>query len=235
MAEVYGMPVNGHHRSAADQLLARLEEPSTAEALNQLLDHAELLAFGAVALDGFLRRGDQIAENMAAGVADLRSALAPGATPQGDQLAQLLGQLPRLATLSLQLAKLADNPELQTTLQTLGKPETVRALHSLVAFLPHLPRLVEAAPQLIDVAERVQPFVASPEFDALLKSGVFHSNTVNLLGQAGDAFVQSVDDSRRVKPLGPLGLLRSLWDADVQRTLSLFTVFAKRFGQLLRR
>lgn len=53
--------LDGHHRPGAlragvEQLLDRLNEPRTLEALNRLLDHAKLLACSAVSLDGLVRQ-----------------------------------------------------------------------------------------------------------------------------------------------------------------------------------
>lgn len=55
-------------------LAQRLAEPGVAEALNTLLDHADLLALLVVGLDGLISRGDTIADSLASGVSDLRSA-----------------------------------------------------------------------------------------------------------------------------------------------------------------
>ncbi len=60
--------------SPAEALAARLNEPQVAASLNSLLDHADLLALVAVALDGFLSRGDVIADTLAEAVGELRGA-----------------------------------------------------------------------------------------------------------------------------------------------------------------
>lgn len=60
--------------SPAEALKARLDEPQVAAALNNLLDHADLLALVAVAVDGFLSRGDVIANTLAEAVGELRGA-----------------------------------------------------------------------------------------------------------------------------------------------------------------
>lgn len=213
--------VNGHSRQAADRLLARLEEPGTAEALNQLLDHAELLAFSASALDGFIRRSDVIAENVAASMSDLRKMGAENA-----ELGQLLERLPHMTRTAVQLSRLVDNPEFQKSLDILSKPETIAGLN----------RLLTIAPQLTQIVEKLQPFITSSEFDALLQSGVFHTDTVRLIGNAGDDFVNSYEDSRRTRAsFGPLKLFRALFDSDIKRAVGLFMLFLKRFGQSLLR
>ena len=63
--------------SPAGALRARLDEPQVAAALNNLLDHADVLAFVVVALDGFLSRGDVIADTLAEAVGELRGVGGP--------------------------------------------------------------------------------------------------------------------------------------------------------------
>lgn len=287
MAISNGAHDNGQH-DAADQLRGRLNEPQTAEALNRLLDHADLLAFSVSSLDGFVRRGEEIADNVAASVADLKRTLPPSDLPDSAQIGRLLKQLPRLLELTNQIADLSASPEFQATLTMLSKPETLGALNRLLAhtellaflvgaleafvsrgeqltdnirssvrdvsasipgdvntiglietfsrFLPYLPRLVSVAPKFIEIIEHLEPFVASPEFDALLRSGVFNTNTVGLVGRAGDAFVESFEDNRRTdRRVGMVGLLRALNDPDVQRAAGLVAEFGKRFGKTLDR
>lgn len=213
--------VNGHPRTAADKLLARLEEPGVAEALNQLLDHAELLAFSASALDGFVRRSDVIAENVAASMQDVR---AMGAN--APELGQLLERLPQLSAMAVQVSKLNDNPEFVRSLEILSKPETMAGLN----------RLLVIAPQLTQIVEQLQPFISSREFDTLLKSGVFHTETVRLIGHAGNDFVASYDDARRTQTsFGPLKLIRALFDSDIKHVMGLAMLFLKRFGKSLRK
>ena len=45
---------------ASQQLRQRLNEPETAEALNDLIDNLPVVAFSVSAVDGFLRRGDTL-------------------------------------------------------------------------------------------------------------------------------------------------------------------------------
>jgi uncharacterized protein YjgD (DUF1641 family) len=84
------------------------------------------------------------------------------------------------------------------------------------------------------VIERLETVVSSPEFDALLNSGVFHTSTVALVGRAGDAFAESYAESRRSeRKLGLIGILRALNDPDVQRAAALVINFGKRFGRTI--
>ncbi|NJN18981.1 MAG: DUF1641 domain-containing protein [Oscillochloris sp.] len=281
-----GAIANGSHSHATlQQLVARLEEPRTAAALHSLLDNAELLAFSVSAVDGLIRRGDRITSNLAQSVSDIKSALPEDTSVYTQHVPRLVAQTPQLADLLERLLPLADSPEFQRTLTLLGKPETMRALNSLLqhsellvfavsaadAFvrrgdqitenvrdslrdlspsssdlnsllesvsrlLPYLPRLIAVAPQFIDIIERLAPFVASEEFDALLDSGVFHADTVRLIGQAGDAFVESYETvSKDDRKLGVFGALMALNDPELQRVLALLVAFGRRFGRAVGR
>jgi hypothetical protein len=61
----------------AATVLARLNEPGTAESLHRLLDHLDLLAILVVGLDGLLRRGDTIAESLGSAVREVIPADGP--------------------------------------------------------------------------------------------------------------------------------------------------------------
>jgi uncharacterized protein YjgD (DUF1641 family) len=279
--------LNGQRRAGAEQLLDRLNEPRTLEALNRLLDHAELLAFSASSLDRLVRRGDVIVENVAASVGELRGALPSAPRLDTAAAARLVQQLPRLIELANQLTELSARAEFQATLDLLSNPATLGALNRLlahadmIAFLvsaldaflqrgetmadslreilrevgaatpnagaslltllqalheqrDFLPRLIVAVPQFTDIIEQIAPFVNSPEFSALLESGMFHADTVTLLGRAGDAFVETYNQpGQSQRRLGPIGLLRALNDPDVQRVAGLLVDFSRRFSRSL--
>lgn len=56
-----------------EQLRSRLDDPEVAAALNQLLDHSDLLAFALEAVDGLLRRSEEIGGSVLEGLADVRT------------------------------------------------------------------------------------------------------------------------------------------------------------------
>lgn len=284
--------LDGHHRNGAqragvEQLLDRLNEPRTLEALNRLLDHAELLAFSAASLDGLVRRSEVIVENVTSTVAEVREALP--ATPEIDTaaLARLLHDLPRLIELTNRLTALTATPEFEALLNLLSNPSTMTSLQrllqhaELLAYLveaidalirrsdtivesinvllrdiaagtpgaseslltliemlhrhrDYVPRLIAVVPQFTELVEQIGPFVASEEFRTLLTSGVFDPDTVTLVGRAGDAFVAAYNEDRQAqRRLGPIGLVRALYDPDVQRIAALLVDFARRFGKSL--
>jgi len=60
-----GIAVPSEPSAAQEQLLARLSEEKTIDALNRLLDRLDVIAFTADALSGFLSRADVVAEYLA--------------------------------------------------------------------------------------------------------------------------------------------------------------------------
>jgi hypothetical protein len=135
--------------------------------------------------------------------------------------------------------EIADN--VRSSLEEVGAVVTSTSIdrygiiESMTRILPYIPRLVAVAPKFIEVIERLEVVVSSPEFDALLNSGIFHADTVALLGRAGDAFVESYDANKRAdRRIGAIGLLRVLNDPDIQRAAALVTDFGKRFGSTIK-
>ena len=51
--------------SSAEQLHDRLNDPKTADALNRLLDRLDVVAFAAESMEGFISRGEVIADSVA--------------------------------------------------------------------------------------------------------------------------------------------------------------------------
>lgn len=280
--------------SAVEQLQARLNEPRTAEALNQLLDNIELISFSVTALDGFVRRGEEIAEEVAASVAQVKETV-PTLDPQVMELGpKLLQMLPQLVTLTTRVITVTSSPEFQKLLDLISDPKTLNNLtlllkHAeLLAFLvdaldgflqrgdvlvdnvaasvtelvqtltangpqlaelaatvpvftqqlpqlaENLPQVMATLPQLLEVATQLQPALASPEFKALMSSGVLNPKTLTVIGQAGDALVESYDEHRQApQAIGLFSLLRALNNPDMQRTLGFAVKFADRFGKTL--
>ncbi len=59
--------------SPADQVRAKLDDPRVAASLNDLLEHADLLAILVSGLDGLVRRSDEISESLTAAIGELKS------------------------------------------------------------------------------------------------------------------------------------------------------------------
>ncbi|MBX7430921.1 DUF1641 domain-containing protein [Mycobacterium sp. Y57] len=114
----------------ADAVRARLDDPRVAEALDTLLDHADLLAVLVSGLDGFVRRGDDITANLNMALGELGAQ--SGQVPALASLKQVdLGQLSTsLAVLTGGLVKAtpAINTLLNSALTDQQSAEVVSAL-----------------------------------------------------------------------------------------------------------
>lgn len=80
-------------RLAESGLIDQLGDPKTIETLRALISKLEMAAFALESVDGFLRRGDDIAEGIAEGVNDLRDA---GATLDMKEIRRTVQALPKL-------------------------------------------------------------------------------------------------------------------------------------------
>lgn len=125
------MTVNGQVMaiSPADALRDRLDDPRIAESLNNLLDHADLLAILVGSLDGFIRRGDEIGESLLSAVHELNGTSLAAAIPGAESLKgiDLQGLAASLASLSGSLV--GATPALNTLLTSrLTDPQAAEVL-----------------------------------------------------------------------------------------------------------
>ncbi|OBH08479.1 DUF1641 domain-containing protein [Mycobacterium sp. E1747] len=132
------MSANGQlvELSPADQLRGRLDDPAVAESLNNLLDHADLLAILLRGLDGFVRRGDEISETLASAVDELRAGASSANLPSFDGVASELRSVDLQALAasvsSLAAAIVTATPALNKILQSpLVDPQAVDVLAEL--------------------------------------------------------------------------------------------------------
>ncbi|MFC4945129.1 DUF1641 domain-containing protein [Pseudonocardia sp. GCM10023141] len=127
-------------RSPADDLLERLDEPKVVAALNTLLDHADLLAVAVVALDGFLSRGDVIADSLFDAVGELRGVTA-GASGSLAGI-DVKGVVNTVSTLAGPLV--AATPALTTLLAGVSEPRTVAVVGQLTGAVADADRTASA-------------------------------------------------------------------------------------------
>ncbi len=118
-----------HQMNVQQQLRERLNEPDTAEALNQILDNIQLIALSVTSLDGMLRRSEQIIENVTDGIQEIR-AVAPSPdvnlTDVISQLTQLSQLLPQLTEISGELKTIFDSDEFKSLITSgIFAPKTV--------------------------------------------------------------------------------------------------------------
>jgi len=118
--------------SPGDRVRDRLDDPKVAEALNTLLDHADILAVLVTALDGFVRRGDVIADSLSATVTEIRGGALTGAASGAESLkgVDIQGLAASLGTLSSALV--GATPALNTLLTSrLTDPQAAGVLAQL--------------------------------------------------------------------------------------------------------
>lgn len=84
--------------TSIDTLKERLDDPQVAAALNNLLDHADLLAILVVGLDGFVGRTETIGEAIAEGLADIRGVAASNPALESVDPGELLSSAIALST-----------------------------------------------------------------------------------------------------------------------------------------
>ena len=130
-----------------------------------------------------------------------------------------------------------------------GHPDTLRRLEQLIDQLPLVSLLATHAD---DVRKKVEAegvelesvldkagtaavslakAVASPEFDALLASGLLDPDTLAVLARAGQAMRQV--QGAPVKKIGAFGMLKVMGDPDVQSAVGFGMGVAKHFGHRL--
>lgn len=220
--------------AAQEQLLARLGEEKTVDALNRLLDRLEVITFVADALEGFLARANTVAESVADSVADLKKMASDG-TPTGE----VIGKLPQLAKAGVQLADVSANPAFHRLMESgllerLGDEKTIVSIKAVLerlelaaftleaidGFLRRSDEIASALSddvddlkaasrpdvlKLKDVLQALPPLVAAGQ--TLVKSRMLEPKTIALLGDIGHSAAQAFDDAKNVKsPPRTLGL-----------------------------
>lgn len=133
--------------SPADALRDRLDDPRVAESLNNLLDHADLLAIVVTSLDGFLRRGEEIGDSLFAAVGEFKGSALAGSIPGVESLkgVDLQGLAGSLASLSGALV--GATPALNTLLTSrLTDPQAAEVLALLGQALVEGKAAAEADP-----------------------------------------------------------------------------------------
>ena len=101
-------------QTPGDALAARLDDPQTAESLNQILDHVDLLAVVVTGLSGLVSRGDTITDSLSDGMREFAgleqsfdvAGLLAAAKQFSDAAPKLLEMLPKLLEMLPMLERL---------------------------------------------------------------------------------------------------------------------------------
>lgn len=139
--------------SAADRLQERLNDPEVAQGLNRLLDQLDTVSFAVESVDGFMRRGEVIADSLADGVAELRKG-------DSEQASELLHRAPQMLKTGTQLADAAtelniDELTKSKVLERLTDPETLATVNLLLDKLPLVAFMLESLEGFISRGETV--------------------------------------------------------------------------------
>ena len=101
------MTANGQvlEASPADQVRAKLDDPRVAESLNNLLEHADLLAVLVSGLDGLVRRSDVISDSLTSAIGEFKGDATSDSIPGVEALksVDLAGLAESFATLANKL------------------------------------------------------------------------------------------------------------------------------------
>ncbi|HFC11868.1 MAG TPA: DUF1641 domain-containing protein [Anaerolineae bacterium] len=188
--------------TASKQLLDRFDDPQTANALNQLLDNAELIAFSATALDGLVRRSDVIMDEVAHSVSEVQTATPPSLGNVLQLLPQLIEMLPQLLQLTTQLLTLTQSAEFQRLLEVLGNPKTLEAIISLMGNMDKLSFAVEAADGFIQRSDTIMGNVSDSVNDArAVSQGSDFNKILQALPQLANATPQLIDTATQLAPI----------------------------------
>ncbi|SMP61007.1 Protein of unknown function [Neorhodopirellula lusitana] len=225
-------------------LVDRLNDPSTAEVLHRLLDHAE-------SFDQMLTAAAEL-PNLLAIAVDFFDAVSRKASQDGIDIEQ---RATRLLKLFVQVTEPANMQAIERLVSRLPKLEEGSAL------LDELPNLIATAMDVFDEwASQVKTEgidleqsmrqglhavlylggqIRRDELDRigyLLKSEVMSENAVATVGMAGSALSschQGTCEHPVPKRVGLFGLLGAIRDPNTQRALSFGLQFAKCFGGVL--
>ncbi|SBS77841.1 conserved hypothetical protein [uncultured Mycobacterium sp.] len=133
--------------SPADALRDRLDDPRVAESLNDLLDHADLLAIIVTSLDGLLRRGDEIGDSLASAVGEFKGSALAASIPGADSLRSVDFQALAGSLASLSGSLVSATPALNTLLTSrLTDPQAAEVLALLGQALVEGKAAAEADP-----------------------------------------------------------------------------------------
>lgn len=182
--------------SSAEQLHDRLNDPNVADGLNRLLDRLDIVSFAVESMDGFVRRGEVIADSVASTVGDLKD------VGNEDTMA-LLKKAPKMLETGTKLADAAgsmnvDELAKSKVLERLTDPQTLNTLNALLDRLPLAAFMLESLEGFISrgdtIADNVSDMVGDLKLgDAKIDVNQFKSILESLpkFKEAGDKLLES--------------------------------------------
>lgn len=164
------------------EVIKQLNEPSTAAALKNLAKNAQVLDGLVIGVDGFLRRGEDIAENIGESIREF----APKSNGNGqlmEEVPLLINNLPTLAKTGNKISALAETKEFDALLskenlatltelvKLVNKPGTLDALREIAANAQVLALTVTALSAFLQRSEEIADNIGesirefAPKFD----------------------------------------------------------------------
>lgn len=153
--------------SASERLQQRLNDPEVAAGLSRLLDQLETISFAVESMDGFLRRGEVIADSLSESVGEIKAG-----NPQ--LAASLLEKTPRMLQTGAKLADAAseinvDELAKSKVLERLTEPTTLATLNQLLEKLPLIAFVLESLEGFIRRGETIADSLADAIGELKLK------------------------------------------------------------------
>ncbi len=138
---------------ASDSLQARLQEPRTVDSLNRLLDHLDTITFGVEALEGFISRGEVIADSLADSMGDVKGL-------SGSKTSELITKAPQYLETGTRLAEAAEAIDIDQLadsglLGRLTDPRTLKTVNKLLDHLPLMEFLLESLEGFLSRGETI--------------------------------------------------------------------------------
>lgn len=191
-----------------EKLQSRLSDPRTVDSLNRLLDRVDMISDSMEMLDSFLRRGSEVADNVAESVEEIRG------TGDREEI-HLIEKLPKLARAGSKMADVADSPSFDRLLESgllerLAEPGTIQGITTLLDNLELLAFLATSLDGFVRRSNEIADS-ASESMDDL------HSlvSSVNLdeIKQVASELPQLTEAGHKLIQSGLLGKMSELTEA----------------------
>ncbi|MEZ6096824.1 MAG: DUF1641 domain-containing protein [Pirellulaceae bacterium] len=193
MSSVASISPNNSNESSLQE---RLADPNVARGLNRLLDRLDTVTFAIEAMEGFVARGDTIADSVAAAVGEFKNA-------SSGQGGEWLSEAPQMVETSRRLmgsAKKINTAEVDRSevLDKLTQPETLALLNDLIERLPLIAMMVDSMEGFIKRGDTIADNVAGmvkelklsdKKFDVAQIASTLES--LPKLKEAGEQFLNS--------------------------------------------
>lgn len=168
------IPLSDREVEALDSLSRRLAEPQVVASLNNVLDHADLLALLVVSLDGFINRSEVIGDALVDSFADLRTAAEATSNPlDGVDVRELVSSLMTMSSLlpkfTPTLTRTIDSGVIETVLDSgIATPIVIEQIARLAHGLVNGAQLAATEPIKVKGAVSLLKVLKDPDINRAL-------------------------------------------------------------------